>query len=59
MGCDVWYDFKELGYTNMNYILDWGVILYCGQKDENGTPMWRVSYPEAADLSTDSGDQIQ
>ena len=63
MGCDVWYDFKkENGYTNFQYIIDsknWAIIVYTGLDDEDGNPMWRVSYPEAADLSDDRQEQTQ
>lgn len=62
IGTDVFYDFKEQGFSLMNYIRDpedWCGLLFTGEhknRDGTGPPLWRVAYAEPLNLSLNQAD---
>jgi 2-polyprenyl-6-methoxyphenol hydroxylase-like FAD-dependent oxidoreductase len=65
IGTDVFYDFKDQGFSLMNYIRDpedWCGLLFTGEHknhDGTGPPLWRVAYPESLDLSLKQEDIME
>ena len=62
MGCDVWYDFKkENGFGNVEFIVGdkWAVVVFSGQYNKEGRPLWRVAWAEEMGLSAAKEDQQQ